>query len=966
MVQRPGTGEKPIAIPFEKLAKAKVLIEDSPVFRGAEALVDFARLNLEDAISLLQKERDRDPLNQMVANNLAVAYLSSAQDEENRTLLFEALRVLGPFHKRDSLSLEMHFNLALTFQSLRLDLQAKEAWQAYLKRETDPIWGAEASSHLPLLDRPKPKENWEIDKDLLPNLYLADQQKAQALVRQYRDRARRHLEGELLQDWAEGSPDALPLMAFIAGVLDLPELKEAVTKLESLASNDEEREHLAAAVAWLTEAKKRHKEKDYEYDDLLDRAETAVRRSGTGEPFLSWVQLQRARMFINTNQDKELFVLSQEIAIRAKNYPSLLALAKGFSGLMRGYGGESLASTEDTLAALEYSLKIGDNPWINHYFGQLADNLSILGRHDLSLAERIKRLDLIDHEDRPEYRMSFFSSMGRDLQAMGKFAEAAYFFEEKHRLTLAMDDPLQIASSLWTKAGLHWRQGHYQEAHRFLEEAFVYCDKADPVVRAEQEAELHLAMGEILRADNPAGAREHQLRALQLFETAETKLRHSDTYLALGLTSLAENDSSTAMNYFREGIHIAEAQRKKAPHDHTRVSFFDQSAGLFEHLIQSYLDRGDDEGALAYAERSRARFVAEKRLNQEPWSGRPTSLVDQDEALIVYHLLPDKLAIWVISDSNIQAKTVPLEREDLKQRIARLQEELKDDNTQSLERLFQWLIEPVKNLLVGKERVVFSPHAELWGTPFAALLDPGTGRFLAQEFPSALIPSLTLMHQVRRIRNHQRPGRRDGGLVFGEPAHDLRVLPLPRLRWSGKEAVRVREKLNGLLFMRTAATEEAFAEHAPQSGVIHFAGHAVVNPRHPLESFILLAPNSTTGSSGFLTAAKIYDETFADTELAVLSACQTGAPDGSISEGGGVLAGAFLARGVTEVVATLYPIRDHPNTVEFIDSFYTSWLSPEQPSAATALNQAQLEAIASGLPVRLWGAYQVIGNHKRK
>ncbi|MCB9296498.1 MAG: CHAT domain-containing protein [Lewinellaceae bacterium] len=78
---------------------------------------------------------------------------------------------------------------------------------------------------------------------------------------------------------------------------------------------------------------------------------------------------------------------------------------------------------------------------------------------------------------------------------------------------------------------------------------------------------------------------------------------------------------------------------------------------------------------------------------------------------------------------------------------------------------------------------------------------------------------------------------------------------------------------------------------------------------------------------GILTALEISGLDLSDTQLAVLSACQTGLGDIRGSEGVYGLQRAFKTAGVDYLLLTLWNIRDGEETVEFMTAFYEKCLA---------------------------------------
>ena len=76
-------------------------------------------------------------------------------------------------------------------------------------------------------------------------------------------------------------------------------------------------------------------------------------------------------------------------------------------------------------------------------------------------------------------------------------------------------------------------------------------------------------------------------------------------------------------------------------------------------------------------------------------------------------------------------------------------------------------------------------------------------------------------------------------------------------------------------------------------------------------------------------------------KLVVLSACESGVGERVLGEGVCGLQRAFHVAGVSDVVATLWPVAD-ADAVAFMDLFYGFLLDDDQPSPAAALRKAQL------------------------
>lgn len=226
----------------------------------------------------------------------------------------------------------------------------------------------------------------------------------------------------------------------------------------------------------------------------------------------------------------------------------------------------------------------------------------------------------------------------------------------------------------------------------------------------------------------------------------------------------------------------------------------------------------------------------------------------------------------------------------------------------------------------------------------------------------------------------------------------IRDLHVSRLRGTRREVEwsarrwrdRTMEPCDTLL--GTAASEENFKLLAPARRVIHLATHgfflqtacASGNPRvsrlqkfqpfageNPLlRSGLLFAgsnrhydlTDSSTVEDGILTAAEVASLDLSNTDLVLLSACESGVGTTTGLEGSHGLRRAFLLAGTRLVVSALWPISDQ-STADLIAELHLS----DTRDAAASLRNGQLKWIARlkshGQPPHpyTWGAFIVEG-----
>src|SRR5262249_51406735 len=144
---------------------------------------------------------------------------------------------------------------------------------------------------------------------------------------------------------------------------------------------------------------------------------------------------------------------------------------------------------------------------------------------------------------------------------------------------------------------------------------------------------------------------------------------------------------------------------------------------------------------------------------------------------------------------------------------------------------------------------------------------------------------------------------------------------------------------------------------APEFNVIHVAAHALANDEFPDLSRLFLAPDES--STGALTSNDLARLAFTRTSLVVLAAC--GSAAGANFRGAGVtsVARPFLARGVPQVVGTLWQVDDQTSRRMFTE-FHRGYA--KGLTAAQALQRAQLAVINDPATASNWAATVLIGS----
>jgi CHAT domain-containing protein len=301
-------------------------------------------------------------------------------------------------------------------------------------------------------------------------------------------------------------------------------------------------------------------------------------------------------------------------------------------------------------------------------------------------------------------------------------------------------------------------------------------------------------------------------------------------------------------------------------------------------------------------------------------------------------------------------------------------------------RLHGLLLGPAARLVDGAARLLIAADGPLQTLPFAALRGED-GAWLAEHKPVTFAPSATAwasMH-ARAPASHgparlvafadpsvpapagsvEDDGTRGGaGAPLVRYRHGLAALPFAREEaravaraWPGPSAV----------FTGELATKARALGVGPGTRILHFATHALVDRRFPLDSGLALAwngPDAFGEVSGLLQAWEVLESMKLDADLVTLSGCETGLGSEGSGEGLVGLVRAFQIAGARTVTASLWAVSDR-STKELMTRFYRGLARGLHKD--DALREAQ-RALAAGEAGRAfthpwhWAAFEVFGD----
>lgn len=384
-------------------------------------------------------------------------------------------------------------------------------------------------------------------------------------------------------------------------------------------------------------------------------------------------------------------------------------------------------------------------------------------------------------------------------------------------------------------------------------------------------------------------------------------------------------------------------------------------------------------------------------------------LLDDDTVLLEYKLGANRSFLWLVTKDSIKIHILPGRAEI--EKAARefygsitSPDKTKEANTDGLSnKLGQLLLAPVATQLANK-RLAIVADGILQFIPFASLQVPNARSTrqtaLVETNEIVVLPSASVLAELRR-NSYQAKVPAKTIAVFADPifeANDPRlkrllgttaVAPvstsnaelkrvsrdfsfgdtLPRLLSSRVEARNIAafaardQVISNVDF--DASRANAMSANLADYRILHFATHGLLDTTHPEFSGLVFSLYDKEGKAqdGFLRLNQIYNLNL-NSELVVLSACQTALGKDVRGEGLVGLTRGFMYAGAKRVVASLWKV-DDAATAEFMKRFYQSFLQKKlSPAAALRKTQNEMRDIPRYRSPYFWAGFTLQGDWK--
>ncbi len=277
--------------------------------------------------------------------------------------------------------------------------------------------------------------------------------------------------------------------------------------------------------------------------------------------------------------------------------------------------------------------------------------------------------------------------------------------------------------------------------------------------------------------------------------------------------------------------------------------------------------------------------------------------------------------------------------------------------------------------LIGKHAnesindLIIIPHGNVWKVNFDLLKSPvDPNVYLIEQYAISYNYSADIWLNAEKLNksNHEVLAFSFGDSKLGGgniQFHSLRS-KVSELPGTVHEIEAISKIMAGKYFYGNEASESAFKRYAKDYDILHIAVHGEISERNPDESKLIFFNDGDSIEDGELYVKELYQMEL-NSQLAVLSACNTGM--GRVQNGDGILSlgRAFSYAGVPGLLLTRSEVPDISTPI-IMQSFYEGLNSGLRKSEALRLAKLKyLNEMAGDLTKdpKYWASFYVLGDN---
>jgi len=521
----------------------------------------------------------------------------------------------------------------------------------------------------------------------------------------------------------------------------------------------------------------------------------------------------------------------------------------------------------------------------------------------------------------------------------------------------------------------------------------------------------------LIQIEDYQSALDSANQAIQHHKLANDNLYQVRSNYLLGLASYKLNKPiEEILTHLNRSINNIESIRQNLNLSTIRQDYFALQKNIYETAIEAHLatNKANREQQSFYtAESFRARTLYESlftklnnpknresnilnlastqeetklpKLSEQEFK-QYLKLIDKNEAIAYFFLGNSTSYLWFATKDNLKVIELPNATklsDSLTNTINSISKSPITSNPttswqttyQNLRLTSETLLAPIKDQLKNINKLTIIPDGALHRIPFATLLSPNDNykspltKSIQIRYASSVATDLKLNQGLPKSKNHKmlmiaNPAINQNSNIKNSTPNNLKG----NLFSAEKEAEYIASlwKMNGsvkLLENNSANKPNLLNTLKDDYDIIHLATHAVVDWDNPQQSAIKLASIRAEKSPFIdnpdLTLSEISNLTL-NSELIVLSACETAVGKHVIGEGPIGLSRAFFETGSRRVLASLWPVDDEA-TARLLEYFYEGIVVGKTPSEALQRAQINMLNTTEYFHPYFWAGFIFIG-----
>lgn len=584
----------------------------------------------------------------------------------------------------------------------------------------------------------------------------------------------------------------------------------------------------------------------------------------------------------------------------------------------------------------------------------LVYNMGNLGWAYFSLGDRERALALFQDAERRADALGdihgtilWLTTSGYVLQDYGEWNRAGEAYQRALTLARKINSTGDIVNSLESLAHISIELGELNDADDSLRQL-------EPLVSGGgnrlDALDVTLARGRLAAARRQDQAAEAFFREVESDPASQITMRLGAQH-ELARLFQAEGQIDQAEKMYAGALATFESARAKIKNEESKLPYLANATPIYDDYVGLLISEGKIVEALAAADQSRARTLAQglgvDSGHSSPGDAafRPEAIAARDEATLLFYWLGQKQSwLWVITAKKTMVFPLPAEAEIARQ-VERYRRTLLGPEdpiapaSQDGLALYRTLIAPAQEWLPSGGNVDILCDGALSRLNFETLIVPQPSpHYWIEDANIVSASSLGLLASEKPEEGGARNLLLIGNAVSPGPDY-------PELANAGTEMRQIRTHFSPLeeaVYEGGQANPRSYLQSAPQRfSYIDFVAHGVASSTDPLDSAIILSRMPGSEDSFRLHARDIMRLPI-HARLVTIAACYGGGTRVYAGEGLVGLSWAFLYAGAHNVIGALWEVSD-ASTPLLMDGVYQGIEEGQPPRAA--LRRAKLSLL---------------------